>query len=418
MSVIKKQHIFLPKKHLDLSKWSVIACDQFTQDKDYWQTVKLYTEDAPSTINLILPEIYLTADNSESIKQINANMQAYYQNGFICDEGPIMVLVNRKTKNHSSRLGIVMAVDLEEYSFRGEENKLIKATEGTIVERIPPRVEIRKDAIFEFPHIMLLYDDRKLNIAKELFNKKDELEQLYSFNLNMEGGSIEGYKIKNVDEIISKFDSLLNEEYLQETFNTTTPLLFAVGDGNHSLATAKEHWKNVKQKLSEEEIATHPARFVLVEAVNIHDSGIEFEPIYRVVYNADKKFVKGLKKLYKVNHKKTDDYNTQKIFVGNEEIDFDLPTNSPQAIKIVQEYIDKYLGKKLDSSVDYIHGLDELKQVCVNHKNAVGITLPTLDKNQLFEFIIKHGVLPRKAFSIGEAREKRYYLEAHKIKLI
>lgn len=418
MSVIKKQHIYLPKKHLDLSKWSVIACDQFTQDKDYWQTVALYTEDAPSTLNLILPEIYLSADNSEKIKQINANMISYYQNGFICDEGPIMVLVNRKTKNHPSRLGIVMAVDLEEYSFKGDDNKLIKATEGTIVERIPPRVEIRKDSIFEFPHIMLLYDDRKLNIAKEIYNKKEELEQLYSFNLNMEGGSLEGYKIKNVDEIISKFDSLLNEEYLQEAFNTTTPLLFAVGDGNHSLATAKEHWKNVKQNLTEEERLTHPARFVLVEAVNIHDSGIEFEPIYRVVYNADKKFIKGLKKLYKVNRKKTDDYNTQKIFVGSEEIEVDLPTNSPLAIKLVQDYIDKYLGKKLDSSVDYIHGLDELKQVCVNRKNAVGITLPTLDKNQLFEFIIKHGVLPRKAFSIGEAREKRYYLEAHKIRLI
>ena len=162
MSVIKKQHIFLPKKHLDLSKWSVIACDQFTQDKDYWQTVALYTEDAPSTLNLVLPEIYLAADNSEKIKQINSNMLAYYQNGFICDEGPIMVLVNRKTKKHPNRLGIVMAVDLEEYSFRGDDNKLIKATEGTIIERIPPRVEIRKDAIFEFPHIMLLYDDRKL----------------------------------------------------------------------------------------------------------------------------------------------------------------------------------------------------------------------------------------------------------------
>ena len=418
MSAIKKQHIYLPKKHLDLSKWSVIACDQFTHDKDYWQTLALYTEDAPSTLNLILPEIYLSADNAEQIKKINSNMMSYYQNGLICDEGPIMVLVNRKTKNHPNRLGIMLAVDLEEYSFKGDENKLIKATEGTIVERIPPRVEIRKDAIFEFPHIMLLYDDRKLNIAKTLYDKKEELEELYSFNLNMQGGSIEGYKIKNVDEVIAQFDKLLTPEYLEQTFNSSTPLLFAVGDGNHSLATAKQHWNDLKQKLSEEEACTHPARFALVEAVNIHDSGIEFEPIYRVVYNTDKKFIKGLKKLYKVNHKKTLDYSTQKYFVGENEFDFDLPTNSPLAIKMVQDYIDKYLGKKLDSSVDYIHGLDELKKICQNNKNAVGITLPTLNKNQLFEFIIKHGALPRKAFSIGEAREKRYYLEAHKIKLI
>ena len=418
MSVIKKQHIFLPKRHLDLSKWAVIACDQFTQDKDYWQTVSLYTEDAPSTLNLILPEIYLSENNAELIKKINTNMNLYYQNGLICDEGPIMVLVNRKTSKHPNRLGIVLAVDLEEYSFKGDQNKLIRATEGTIVERIPPRVEIRKDSIFEFPHVMLLYDDRKLNIAKNLFDKKDDLEQLYSFNLNMEGGSIEGYKIKNVEEVIEKFNTLLTEDYLLETFNTNTPLLFVVGDGNHSLATAKEHWNNVKQKLTEEEIATHPARFALVEAINIHDSGIEFESIHRVVYNTDKKFIKRLKKLYKVNHKKTTDYSTQKIFVGEEEFEFDLPTNSPLAIKLVQDYIDKYLGKKLDSSVDYIHGIDELKKVCANNKNAVGITLPVLNKNQLFEFIINHGALPRKAFSIGDAREKRYYLEAHKIKLV
>ena len=418
MSVIKKQHIFLPKKHLDLSKWAVIACDQFTQDKDYWQTVELYTEDAPSTLNLIFPKIYLGSNNSEKIKQINKNMVTYYQNGFICDEGPIMVLVNRKTQQHPQRLGIVMAVDLEEYSFRGDEDKLIKATEGTIVERIPPRVEIRKDAIFEFPHIMLLYDDRKLNIAQTLYENKQDLEQLYAFNLNMQGGSIEGYKIKNVDEIISKFDQLLTEDYLQQTFNTLTPLLFAVGDGNHSLATAKEHWKNIKHQLSEEEIANHPARYALVEAVNIHDKGIEFEPIHRVVYNADKKFLKGLKKLHKVNHKKSDDYVTQKIFIEDKEFEYDLPKNSPLAIKLVQDYIDKYLGKRLDSSVDYIHGEEELKQLCQSNKKAVGLTLPTLDKTQLFEFIIKHGVLPRKSFSIGEAREKRYYLEAHKIKLV
>ena len=317
MSVIVKQRIHLPKKHLDYSKWAVIACDQFTSDNEYWETVKNYVSGSPTTLDLFLPEIYLTKNNSEKIKEINKNMAAYNQNGLICDEGQCMVLVNRSTKKHPQRLGIVLAVDLEEYSFKSDEQKLIRASEGTIIERIPPRVEIRKDAIFEFPHIMLLYDDRELNIAKNLYKDKENLEKLYDFNLNMDGGHIEGYKIKDVDDVISKFNKLLDVEYLKRTFNTETPLLFAVGDGNHSLATAKEHWNNVKSKLTDEEIKIHPARFALVEAVNIHDEAIKFDPIHRVVNNANKKFIRGLKKLYRVNHKKADinSYVTQKYFV-------------------------------------------------------------------------------------------------------
>lgn len=420
MAVIKNQHIYLPKKHLDYSKWAVIACDQFTSDNEYWEMVTNYTSDSPTTLNLIFPEIYLSRDNSERIKQINQNMADYYRNGLIQDEGACMILVNRSTKQHKKRLGIVMAVDLEEYSFKHDEPSLIKATEGTIIDRIPPRVEIRKEAIFELPHIMLLYDDRDQQIAETLYKEKENLEQVYNFVLNMEGGKIEGYKIKDVASIMKKFDELLSPEYLQKTFNTDKPLLFAVGDGNHSLATAKEHWNRLKVNMSEEEQSAHPARFALVEAINIHDEGIEFEPIHRVVFNVKKNFIKGLKKLYKVNVKKADPstYMTQKIIIGDKEEDFYLPNNSPLAIKLVQDYIDKCLGKRLEMSVDYIHGVEDLKDVCTKKANAVGITLPTIDKNQLFEFIIKHGVLPRKSFSIGEAREKRYYLEAHKIRLV
>lgn len=420
MSVIKNQHIYLPKRHLDFSKWAVIACDQFTSDEEYWEAVTNYTNDSPSTINLILPEIYLSRDNAERIKQINQNMASYYQTGMLQDEGPCMILVNRQTQNHKQRLGIVMAVDLEEYSFKDNEPAKIKATEGTIIDRIPPRVEIRKDAIFELPHIMLLYDDRDLKIAENLLKNKESLEEVYNFVLNMEGGHITGYKIKDTNAVIKQFDSLLAPEYLQKTFNTDTPLLFAVGDGNHSLATAKEHWNTIKVNMSEEEKSAHPARFALVEAINIHDEGIEFEPIHRVIFNAGNSFAKKLKKIFKINPKKADPstYITQKIIIGEKEEDFYLPSNSPLAIKMVQDFIDKYVGKKLEMSVDYIHGEQDLKDLCAKKPKAVGITLPTIDKNQLFEFIIKHGVLPRKSFSIGEAREKRYYLEAHKIRLV
>lgn len=422
MSVIKGQHIYLPKRSFDYTKWAVIACDQFTGDKEYWETVSNYVSDAPTAYNLILPEIYLTKDNSENIKRINKNIADYYASGLFNDEGLCMILVNRSTEAHKKRLGIVMTVDLEEYSFKLEDEALIRATERTILDRIPPRVEIRKNAIMEFSHIILLYDDRNLNIAENLYKNKDNFEEVYNFNLNMKGGKLTGYKIKDKDiqKIISQFDELLKPEYLQSTFNTDKPLLFAVGDGNHSLATAKEHWNNIKVNLTEEEKQVHPARFALVEAINIHDEGIEFHPIHRVVYNAGKKFVKGLKKLYKVNPKKADQstYIIQKIIIEGKEEELFLPNNTPLAIKMVQEYIDNFHGKRLEMSVDYIHGDDELKQICQEKKNAVGIMLPTLCKDELFEFIIKQGVLPRKAFSIGEAREKRYYLEGHKIKLI
>ena len=420
MSVIKGQHIYLPRRQLDLSKWAVIACDQFTSDEEYWQALRSYTSDSPTALDLIFPEIYLSKDNSERIKEINKNMLAYYQNGLLQDEGLCMILVNRSTKQHQQRLGIVLAVDLDEYSFKVDEPALIKATEGTIIDRIPARVEIRKDAVVELPHIMLLYDDRELKIAENLFARKEELEKVYDFTLNMEGGHITGYKIKDINSVISTFDALLNPDYIQRTFNTNTPILFAVGDGNHSLATAKEHWNKIKATLTEEEKIAHPARYALVEAINIHDNGIEFSPIHRVVYNAGKRFVKGLKKLYKVNPKKAPEgsYLKQKLIIDNKEEEFYLPNNSPLAIKMVQEYIDKCIEKRFEMAVDYIHGEEELKDICSKKKGSVGITLPTINKNQLFEFIIKHGVLPRKAFSIGEAREKRYYLEAHKIKLI
>lgn len=420
MSVIKGQHIYLPRRQLDLSKWAVIACDQFTKDEEYWQALRSYTSDSPTALDLIFPEIYLSRDNSERIKTINKNMLTYYQNGLLQDEGLCMILVNRSTKQHKQRLGIVMAVDLEEYSFKVEEPALIKASEITIIDRIPARVEIRKDAVVELPHILLFYDDRELKIAENLFAKKDELEKVYDFTLNMEGGHISGYKIKDINSVTKQFDQLLTPEYIQKTFNTNIPMLFAVGDGNHSLATAKEHWNTIKANLTEEEKIAHPARYVLVEAINIHDKGIKFSPIHRVVFNAGRRFLKGLKKLYKVNPKKAPEssYIKQKILIGDKEEEFYLPSNTPFAVKLVQDYINKCIEKRFEMAVDCVYDEKSLKEVCSKKPNSIGITLPAINKDQLFEFIIKHGSLPRKSFSIGEPREMRYYLEAHKIKLI
>ncbi len=420
MSVIKNQHIYLPKKHLDYTKWAVIGCEQFSKDEEYWETVKNYVSGSPTTYDLIFPEINFKNDWESKIKEINKNIANYYQGGIFEDMGPCMVLVNRTTKNHEKRLGLVMTIDLEKFSTIANNPSLIKSSEGSFVDRIPPRVEMRKDSIFELSNIVLLYDDRKIHIADNLYARKDELELLYNFNLNLDGGHLTGYKVKNVEGIIRLFNQLLTPEYLQETFNTKNQFLFAVVDGNQSLVTAKEHWNNIKKTLTEEEQISHPARYALVEAINIHDSGIDFKPIHRIVMGTNKSFLKGLKKLFKVNLKKTEEgsFITQKIFIGKEEDSFYLPDNTPQAIKLVQDYIDKCSSKQIEMSVDYIQSEEELKQLCKIRRNSIGITLPTIKKQELFEFIIKNGPLPRRSFTLCEPREKRYYLEAHKIKLI
>ena len=413
MSIIKKQHIYLPSKKLDLSRWAVIACDQFTSEPKYWQDLRKYVGEAPSTLDLIVPEIYLPA-TSEMINQVNFNMNHYLMHDKLRDVGESMILVNRSTKLHPKRLGIVLNVDLEAYDFAPKSQALIKATEGTIIERIPPRLEVRKDAPFELPHIMLLYDDRVEKIAETLYNRRCDLECVYDFDLNMEGGHLQGWKIDNVDEVIKQFESLISPAYIRNTFGTEKPLMFAVGDGNHSLATAKAHWDKIKTTLTPKQRENHPARYALVEVVNIHDQGIEFEPIYRIVKNAGKDFVKGLQGLCK---NKT--YAIQQIFVdGDQTVEYKVPNNSPLAIKMVQDYIDAYLQKHKKAKVDYVHGISNLRDICLaDSKNTIGITLPTIKKEELFAFVIKHGVLPRKSFSIGEAFEKRYYLEAHKITL-
>ncbi len=419
MSIIKSQHIYLPNKHLDFTKWAVISCEQFANDEEYWETVKNYVSGSPTTYELILPEISFKSDWETKIKEINKNILNYYQAGMFEDAGPCIVLVNRSTKNHPKRLGLVMTVDLEKFSTIPTNQAPIKASEGSFVDRVPPRVEMRKDSIMELSNIVLLYDDRKIHIANNLYERREELDKLYEFNLNLDGGKVTGYRVKNVEGMTRLFDQLLTPEYLKETFNTDNEFLFAVADGNQSLVTAKEHWNNVKKFLNEEEQLNHPARYVLVEAINIHDDGVELNPIHRIVMGVNKSFLKGLKKLFKINKKMSEEeYTTQKIFMGDEEDTFYVPSNTPKAIKLIQDYIDKCSSKHIEMSVDYIKSEEELKQTCKIKRNAIGITIPKINKNELFEFIIKQGPLPRKSFAMCEPKEKRYYLEAHKIKLV
>lgn len=399
MNVIKAPKILLPNQEIDFTKWSVIACDQFTSEPEYWQQLSDSILDSPSTFHLIFPEVYLGNNEEATIQKINHNMKKYLDDHLFADEGDCFVLVNRKTEYKNRRLGLVISVDLEAYDYSEKSQSLIRATEKTVISRIPPRVKIRKDALIELPHVQLLMDDRELHIIENLYEKRNQLEKIYDFDLNMNGGHLTGYKISDTSFIISQLNQLIKDN-----------MLFIVGDGNHSLATAKACWEMIKPSLNKEELINHPSRYAMVELINIHDEGLEFEPIHRVIFNADEDFIPGLKQLANGN---------SKCFIYTKitgKTPFPLTENAPEAIRLVQDYVDKYIHDNPNASVDYVHGEDSLLSICKKHPNAIGITLPPINKNDIFDYVAHFGVLPRKSFSMGEASEKRYYLECRKIK--
>ncbi len=399
MKVIKAPRILLPNHSINLQKWSVIACDQFTSEPEYWQQLSDFVGNSPSTLHMIFPEVYLGKNEDEIIKSINQNMLQYFQKSYFVDEGECFVLIDRKTQFKEQRLGLVMSIDLDAYDYSEKSNSYIRATEKTVISRIPPRVKIRKDAIFEIPHVQLLMDDRDQHIIENLYLNRSKYQELYNFDLNMNGGHLKGYKITDTALIISDLEKLIKDN-----------LLFIVGDGNHSLATAKACWEMIKTSLNTSEIQTHPSRYAMVELINIHDNGLEFEPIHRVLFDVKDDFLQGLIPLA------SGDSNCFVYRKNTGKIPFPLTNNAPEAIRLVQDYIDQYITVHKDVVVDYVHGEDSLISICQKHPTAIGITLPPIDKSDIFEYVAHFGVLPRKSFSMGEASEKRYYLECRKIK--
>ena len=400
---VKAPHILLPRKDVDWSKYACIACDQYTSNVEYWDSLLKSIGDEVSTFNMIYPEAYLeNTNNEEYILRINQNIDSYLENNDLIDIGECFILVERVTSYGIRRLGLVLSVDLEDYSFEKGSKALIRASEATIVERIPPRLKIRKDADIELPHILVLFDDTHKEIVEPLYQNRDQLEKVYDFELNKDGGHIRGYKVENTDEIIGKFHKLLKKN--------NNGLLFIVGDGNHSLATAKAHWELLKKDLSPKQRENHPARFALVEANNLYDDGIIFEPIHRVMFNVDKDFEKEL-----VNKVDGDFISfTYSKEEGKKELR--LPKNAPMAYYKVQAFLDKYLKDHPESRIDFIHDEDELISVADKNENSVAIAMPALTKEDLFAYLANGRVLPRKSFSMGHANEKRYYLEAKKIR--
>lgn len=389
--------ILLPKDGINLNKWAVVACDQFTSEPEYWHEVEKYVGESPSTLKITLPEIYLESeDKSERIAKTVTEMKKYLDEETLEEKFEGFVLVDRKTKNAESRKGLVVALDLEKYEYMKGSKTLIRATEGTVESRIPPRLEIRKNALIELPHIMVLIDNPNKTVIEPLF--EENLKKIYDIKLMMEGGQIRGWQISE-EKLIEKIGDALEKLISEDGF------LFAMGDGNHSLATAKTHWNNIKNTLSESEKGTHPARFALVELVNVHDDGLEFEPIHRVLFGVDKEKL--------VNYLRGEGKEIEMIVGGvKEKIKIkEMGSNLP--VGDLQKLLDNFLIENPEAKIDYVHGEEAVRKLSTG--NNIGFILPGMKKEELFPTVEKDGALPRKTFSMGEAQEKRYYLEARKI---
>ena len=390
-------NILLPKSNFE--KWAVVACDQYTSEPEYWKEVEKTVGNEPSALNLILPEVYLSADNSNRIEKINRTMTDYLENGVFREIENTFIYLEREVTGEKIRKGVVGLIDLENYSYEKGSKALIRATEATVLERIPPRVLIRKDAKLEMPHVMLLIDDPKCTVIEPLEEKINGFEKLYDFGLMQQSGHIKGYSVD--DETAEQIQNALSA--LVE--NTEDKLLFAVGDGNHSLATAKECYNLNK---------TENSRYALVEIVNIHDTSLEFEPIYRVVFGVEpEKFIENFVTALGGEYFGMDAQKFTCVY-GSKRKEISVKPTGKLAVATLQTYLDEYLKQNKNCSIDYIHGEDVVYSLC-KAENTVGFIFESMQKSELFDAIKQDGSLPRKTFSMGHAADKRFYIEARKL---
>ena len=431
--------VLLPTDEVDLSKWSVVACDQYTAQLDYWDQVKDFVGSAPSSLNVIFPEVYLEdSDGDQRIESINTAMQSYLDDGILKPlANKSFVLVDRKTSQAPSRKGLVVALDLEHYDFNKGSQTLIRATEGTIVDRLPPRVKVRQDAAIELPHIMVLIDDPERTVIEPLFDQNPK--KIYDFDLMMNSGSIKGYAIDTpelIQQTTDALEKLADPQLFTDKYNAEGKdvLLYAMGDGNHSLATAKAIWENIKEKAkSFDDVKDDPARYALVELVNIHDDGLQFEPIHRLVFDIEpEKLLASLQQHFGENcqifrnesqaemKNQVASAQTENVhivpFIDEKGYGYIQIKQPPYTLELatLESFLNDYLDK-VGGKVDFIHGEEVMNNLGVKAGN-MGFFFPPISKHSLFKTIIFDGALPRKTFSMGEADEKRFYLEARKIK--
>ena len=412
------QNCFLPAEILlpkveDMSKWAVIACDQFSSQPAYWDRVRANAGDAPSTIHLILPEAQLGTEQEPALtEEINRTMAAYLEQDLFTVYPNSFVYVERTLQSGAIRKGLVGMVDLEAYDYSMGSTSDIRATEKTVVERIPPRMRVRKNAPLEFPHILMLADDHDKVLIEPITAQKEHLKKLYECMLMEDGGHIAGWLVDGAEaqafmERLTTYTQHVDEKY---TGLPGTPMVFAVGDGNHSLATAKACYEELKKAHPGEDLSQHPARYALVELENIHDAAQEFAPIHRVIVKTD---APALLKAVQDNLCAETGFPVE-WYMGKDHGTIYLDQSKGQlAVGILQSFLDQYLAQH-DGETDYIHGDADLMELAAQD-NAIGFLLPVMEKSQLFRGVIADGILPRKTFSMGHAREKRYYLEGRKI---
>ena len=415
----KRADILLPK-NAEMEKWAVVACDQYTSEPEYWKEVENIVGDAPSTLKITLPEIYLEKDNvAERIENINKEMDHLLSTDFFKTLDNSLIYLERTGADGKVRKGLIGMIDLEDYSYEKGSQSLIRATEGTVLERIPPRVRVRENASLELPHVMLLIDDDKKEIIEGLTDKVTSKDVVYDFDLMQNGGHVKGYKVPEnlMDGIFKGLEELADKDNFEAKYNVKDKgvLLFSVGDGNHSLATAKACYENLKKTMSEEEAKNSPARYALVEVVNLHSDALEFEPIHRVVFGVEPaKMIEEFEKYYDVSKTPGEGQKVEYVYEGKNETLYIKNPKSNLAVGSLQMFIDSYI-KEHGGKVDYIHGDDVTKELGSKPGN-IGFLLPPMAKTDLFKTVILDGALPRKTFSMGHSYDKRYYLEARKIK--
>ncbi len=407
-NIFSEADILLPKFIDDAKKaekWAVVACDQFTSEPEYWHKAYEVAGDEPSIINIILPEVFLSEGTADRLSKISECMNKY-KCEVLEEHANTLIYIRRKQSDGRIRSGIVGKIDLEEYDYSVGSKSAVRATEGTVLERIPPRVAVRRAAVIESPHIMLLIDDKKKSIIESLA-KEETMQKIYDFDLMLGGGHIEGYALScdQSKAVLEKLACMFEE-------NNGT-IKFAVGDGNHSLASAKARYEELKAEIGVDNARKHPLRYALCEVVNLHDSALDFEPIYRLVRTVDKQKLLSALEAYGKNCD-NGKQSVKCIFDGTERIiNLGAGTHS-LTVGTLQTFLDNYKKENSDVEIDYIHGIDSIKKLACD-KDAIGFVFDGMKKEELFDAVEKDGALPRKTFSMGEARDKRYYIECRNI---
>jgi hypothetical protein len=429
---VQVPQILLPKPGTDLTKWAVIACDQFTSEPEYWGQVEQIVGDAPSTYNLVLPEVFLgTPQETQRIQATRQAMQNYLNENLLETQDGFLLV--ERTIGEKTRRGLMLALDLEKYDFTPGSQSLIRATEGTILERLPPRIKIRQGAPLELPHILVLIDDPHCTVIEPLLEKRRSLQPLYDFELMLGSGHLAGSLVGQPDlqaQVIGALERLADPHEFSSRYGVSAAsgvILFAMGDGNHSLATAKAIWDKMRSQAGPD----HPARYALVEIENVHDDGLSFEPIHRVLFDVKEDVQAAMQRHFgsavgfKACANQAEMIRQVSLQSGAQQTVgiitaggcglaiFSQPTSN-LPVGTLQPFLDSWLKQGHASKIDYIHGDDIVYKLGAQPGN-LAFYLPAMPKKDLFKTVILDGVLPRKTFSMGEAREKRFYMEARRI---